>query len=351
MNLLSVSLQSRVIIGISAMVILFGSFIIAFIANQRKKLQYHKDLQAIHEEQQQALVLQNLQLEDRVKERTSELLKQKENLQYALSDLRASQLQLVQKEKMASLGEVASGIAHEIQNPLNFVNNFAEISSEMLEEIRGLLAPASTGEAANEEIKEMIDETIRNLHKINHHGKRAENIVKSMLQHAEKSGGTAELTDINLLAGEFLKLSYHAIRTKDSLFSASIETDFDKSLDRINIIPQDIGRVLMNIYNNAFYSTGEKLRKNKTGFTPVISVTTRKEAGRAIIKIRDNGLGIPQKYLGKIYQPFFTTKPAGEGTGLGLSLSYDIITAHRGELKVGSAEGEFAEFTIELPAG
>ncbi len=349
MNLLDISIQSRVIIGISAMVLLFSSFLIAFINNQRKKLQYHKNLQAIQEEQQRALKLQNLKLEDRVKERTVEILEQKESLQKALTDLKASQLQLVQKEKMASLGEVASGIAHEIQNPLNFVNNFAEINAELLVEVKGLLAKENAVGNSKEEIDLLLEDVIQNLHKINQHGKRADNIVKNMLQHARSSSSEGVLTDVNFLAEEYMKLSYHGFRAKDNSFHVTIHSQVDPTIENINIVPQDIGRVLMNIYNNAFYSVSEKGKKQLSGYTPIVTVTTRREAGKVKIAIRDNGLGISEKYIGKIYQPFFTTKPTGVGTGLGLSLSYEIIKAHEGELMVESVEGEFAEFTIELP--
>ena len=351
MHLLDISIQSRVIIGISAMVVLFSSFLIAFITNQRKKLQYHKDLQAIHQQQQQALMEQNTKLEDRVKERTVELLQQKESLQLALTDLKSSQLQLVQKEKMASLGEVVSGIAHEIQNPLNFVNNFSEINAELLGEMKDMLTRETLTGKDKEEINLLLADVIQNLHKINGHGKRAENIVKNMLQHARSSSGIKELTDINFLAEEYLKLSYHGFRAKHKLFNVAITTTFDPQLDKISIVPQDVGHVLINVFNNAFYSVSEKTKLNKPGYEPAITVITHREGAAIKIKIRDNGLGIAAKYLDKIYQPFFTTKPTGEGTGLGLSLSHDIIKAHQGELKADSEEGEFAEFTITFLAG
>ncbi|MEO8413082.1 MAG: ATP-binding protein [Ginsengibacter sp.] len=349
MNLLDISMQSRVIIGISAMVLLFTSFLVAFITNQRKKLQYHKNLEAMNEQQQQALLQENIKLEDRVKERTLELSEQKENLQKALIELKASQLQLVQKEKMASLGEVASGIAHEIQNPLNFINNFAEINSELLDEMKGLIGKANFSGIEKEEIDSLNVDIEQNMLKINQHGKRADNIIKNLLQHAKSNASEAELTDINLLADEHLRLSYHGFRAKDNLFNVNIKTYFDPAINKINIVPQDIGRVLMNIYNNAFYSVKEKHEKNINGYEPVITIITKTEDGKVKIIIRDNGVGIPQKYLGKIFQPFFTTKSTGTGTGLGLSLSYDIIKAHQGEIKVDSVESEFAEFIIELP--
>ncbi len=347
MNLLDISLQSRVIIGISAMVFLFSSFLIAFISNQRKKLQYHKNLQAIHEQQQQALMEQNLKLEDRVKERTAELTEQKENLQVALTDLKLSQMQLLQKEKMASLGELASGIAHEIQNPLNFVNNFAEINTELLLEIKELMATEK--ESANkDEINSLLEDVVQNLNKINHHGKRADNIVKNLLQHSHSNSSEAILSDVNLLAEEYIKLSYHGFRAKDKAVHVIINSTFDPTIEKINMVPQDIGRVLMNIYNNAFYSVIEKSKKNIVDYTPAVTVSTKSEDDKVKIIIRDNGLGIPEKYIAKIFQPFFTTKPTGEGTGLGLSLSYEIMKVHQGQMKVESKEGEYAEFTIEL---
>jgi two-component system, NtrC family, sensor kinase len=348
MHLLDISLQSRVIIGISAMVLLFGSFLIVFIANQRKKLQYHKNLQAIHQQQQQQLIEQNLKLEDRVKERTTALVEQKENLQVALINLKASQQQLVQKEKMASLGEVASGIAHEIQNPLNFVNNFSEITEELLMEMKELLATENGNVKTTAEIDLLVEDIIENLKKINHHGRRADNIVKNMLQHGRSSGNEIVLTDVNYLANEYINLAYHAFKVKDKTFHAVINTLLDPTLEKINIIAEDIGRVLMNIYDNAFYAVSEKSKKNEPGYEPTITLTTKSEGNKIKIIIRDNGVGIAKKYTDKIYQPFFTTKPTGTGTGLGLSLSYDIIKAHQGEIKVDSIEDEFAEFTIEL---
>jgi two-component system, NtrC family, sensor kinase len=348
MHLLDISLQYRVIIGISAMVLLFGSFLIVFITNQRKKLQYHKNLQAIHQQQQQQLIEQNLKLEDRVKERTTALLEQKENLQVALTNLKASQQQLVQKEKMASLGEVASGIAHEIQNPLNFVNNFSEITEELVLEMKALLAAENGTAKTTEEIDLLVEDIVQNLKKINHHGRRADNIVKNMLQHGRSSGNEIVLTDVNYLANEYINLAYHAFKVKDKTFHAVINTALDPTLEKINIIAEDIGRVLMNIYDNAFYAVSEKSKKNEPGYGPTITLTTKNEGNKIKIIIRDNGVGIAKKYADKIYQPFFTSKPTGTGTGLGLSLSYDIIKAHQGEIKVESVEGEFAEFTIEL---
>jgi signal transduction histidine kinase len=349
MNLLDISIQFRVIIGISAMVLLFTSFLVAFITSQRKKLLYHRSIQAINEKQQQALIVQNLELEEHVKERTIELLKQKENLQVALTDLKKSQLQLIQKEKMASLGEVAAGIAHEIQNPLNFVNNFADISAELLQELNQLIAAQSFDESTKNEITSLSGDVIENLYKIHEHGNRADSIVKGLLQHGTGNrSGISELADLNVLAEEYLKLSYMGFRAKDNLFHADLTTNYDQSIDRMEIVPHDIGRAILNICNNAFYSVREKTKKNIENYKAHVCLSTLKKDNKIIITIRDNGLGISQKHLDKIFQPFFTTKPTGTGIGLGLSMGYDIIKAHQGELFVDSIEGEFSEFIIQL---
>lgn len=353
MALLDISIQYRVIIGISAMVLLFSSFLVSFISSQRKKLQYHKNLQAIHQEQQQALVQQNILLEQRVGERTAQILQQKETLQSTLTDLKASQLQLIQKEKMASLGELTSGIAHEIQNPLNFVNNFAEINAELLTEIKERLAEEILPPGLTKDINPLVEDLTDNLNKILQHGKRADAIVKNMLLHSQSHSGSMELTDLNALADEYLKLCYHGFRAKNKLFTCTIKTSFDESIESINIVPQDIGRILVNLYNNAFYAINEKIKiirsqKEEETYEPILLISTKKKGNKAVITVKDNGIGIPQKFIDKIFQPFFTTKPAGGGTGLGLSLSYDIIKAHQGSLTVSSAEGKFAEFCIEL---
>ena len=348
MVLLEISIQTRVIIGISAMVLLFSSFLIAFISSQRKKIQYHKDVQRLNAQQQQSLIDQNILLEERVNQRTSELLEQKEVLEIALTDLKSSQLLLIQKEKMASLGELTAGIAHEIQNPLNFVNNFAEINAELLTEMKEILTTHQLPENVNNDIKPIVEDLTENLHKIIQHGKRADSIVKNMLQHSRKQTGEMELTDINALAEEYLKLSYHGYRAKNKLFNCTLTTSYDENIGSINLIPQDIGRILINLFNNAFYSTFEKKLHNGKDYEPSVLLTTKMKGNTVEIIIRDNGLGISQKFIDKIYHPFFTTKPTGEGTGLGLSMSYDIIKAHQGDLKVNSVEGEFAEFVIEL---
>jgi two-component system, NtrC family, sensor kinase len=349
MLLLEINIETRVIIGISAMLLLFCSFLILFISSQRKKLQYHKELQALNEKQQQILSEQNILLEKRVRERTVELSRQTEVLQDTLNDLKATQVHLVQREKMASLGELTAGIAHEIQNPLNFVNNFAEVSAELLNELHHL-AFGKLPVENKAEAEEIFSHVIENLQKINHHGKRADSIVKGMLQHSRVSTGQKELTDINELADEYLRLSYHGLRAKDKAFNAAMFTNFAQDIPLLPVIPQDIGRVLLNLYNNAFYSVVEKFKQDpEKGFEPAVSVTTEKINDQVLIKIRDNGTGVPSKVLDKIFQPFFTTKPAGQGTGLGLSLSYDIIKAHGGDLNVENWEGEGAEFIIQLP--
>jgi len=275
--------------------------------------------------------------------------KAKNKIEKAYSDLKSTQAQLIQSEKMASLGELTAGIAHEIQNPLNFVNNFSEVSTELVDEMNGEIDKGDMKEA-----KLIALDLKENLEKINHHGKRADSIVKGMLEHSKASTGKKELTDINKLADEYLRLSYHGLRAKDKNFNAEFKTDFDKNIGNINIIPQDIGRVLLNLFNNAFYAVSEKQKaKSLTkaeNYEPTVSVTTKRIDNKVEITVTDNGNGIPQNIVDKIFQPFFTTKPTGEGTGLGLSLSYDIIKAHGGEIKVESKEGEGSEFVVVLPA-
>ncbi|HNA92934.1 MAG TPA: ATP-binding protein, partial [Chitinophagaceae bacterium] len=256
---------------------------------------------------------------------------------------------LIQSEKMASLGELTAGIAHEIQNPLNFVNNFSEVSKELLDEMKDAMDKGET-----EEAKEIMQDVINNLEKINHHGKRADGIVKGMLQHSRSSSGQKELTDINALCDEYLRLSYHGLRAKDKTFNAKFETDFDRSLPKINVVPQEIGRVILNLINNAFYAVNEKQKaesqmQKAEHYEPTVTVSTKKDNDKVIISIKDNGTGIPSTIKDKIFQPFFTTKPTGSGTGLGLSLSYDIVTkGHGGELKVETTDGGGSEFVILL---
>jgi signal transduction histidine kinase len=272
--------------------------------------------------------------------------KQKANkiLETTLTNLKTTQSQLIQSEKMASLGELTAGIAHEIQNPLNFVNNFSDVNTELVDELKSELAVGNTQSAV--EIAEDIKENER---KINHHGKRAEAIVKGMLQHSRTSSGQKEPTDINALCDEYLRLAFHGLRAKDQLFDTKLETSFDNTLSKINIVPQDIGRVILNLINNAFYTMSEKAKLQAASYTPQVIVQTKRLDGRIEIKVTDNGNGIPKRILDKIFQPFFTTKPTGQGTGLGLSLAYDIVQAHGGEIKVATKEGEGSEFIIQLP--
>jgi two-component system NtrC family sensor kinase len=265
-------------------------------------------------------------------------------LQQSLEELKAAQAQLIQSEKMASLGELTAGIAHEIQNPLNFVNNFSDVSTELVDEMNEEIEKGNL-----EDAKQIAQDLKQNLEKINHHGKRAGDIVKGMLQHSRSSSGQKELTDINALADEYLRLAYHGLRAKDKTFNAAMKTDYDETIGLIKIIPQDIGRVVLNLITNAFYAVNERKKLQSDGYESVISVSTKKEKDKIEIKVKDNGTGIPQKVLDKIFQPFFTTKPTGQGTGLGLSLSYDIVKAHGGELKVETKENEGSEFIISLP--
>ncbi len=286
---------------------------------------------------------------DLLHKKNEQIQKQKDNLESTLSELKSTQSQLIQSEKMASLGELTAGIAHEIQNPLNFVNNFSDVNAELISE---LVDEVDKGNY--DEVKVIAKDIKENEQKINHHGKRADSIVKGMLQHSRSSTGVKEPTDINALADEYLRLAYQSIKAKDKDFTAEIKTDFDATIGKINIIPQDVGRVLLNLYNNAFYVVTEKQKACQAelveaGYQPAVTVSTKKINGKVEIKVADNGNGIPRDIIDKIFQPFFTTKPTGSGTGLGLSLSYDIVKAHGGEIKVGSKENEGTIFSIHLP--
>ncbi len=327
------------------------------IINKRQQKALSKEKQKTKEEEQQNKITTQLkaELEIQVKERTAELTSQKEELQHTLNELKATQSQLIQSEKMASLGELTAGIAHEIQNPLNFVNNFSEVNTELIIEMKDAISKGDF-----EEVKALASDIADNEQKINHHGKRADAIVKGMLQHSRSSTGQKEPTNINALADEYLRLAYHGLRAKDKSFNATMKTDLDETIGNINIIPQDIGRVILNLITNAFYAVTEKkngLTSEKPGsknlisqYEPTVTVTTKKTGSKVEIRVQDNGNGIPQKVLEKIFQPFFTTKPTGQGTGLGLSMSYDIVTkGHAGELKAVTKEGEGAEFIIILP--
>lgn len=291
----------------------------------------------LSEERREQAVSEQKRLEEEVERQTADL-------RNTLSNLKATQAQLVQSEKMASLGELTAGIAHEIQNPLNFVNNFSEVSKELLDEMKTELEAENT-----EDAKEIADDVIQNLEKIVHHGKRADSIVKGMLQHSRSGSGQKELTDVSALADEYLRLAYHGLRAKDKTFNATLETDYDEAIGKLDIMPQDMGRVILNLITNAFHAAADKKKTLGSDFMPAVSVTTKKENDMVFISVRDNGKGIPAHLREKIFQPFFTTKPTGEGTGLGLSLAYDIVKAHSGDLEVETKEGKGTTFTIVLP--
>ena len=284
------------------------------------------------------LQIENVRLEQKLNERT-------EALSTALDSLRQAQSQLIQAEKMASLGELTAGIAHEIQNPLNFVNNFSEINTELIGDINKCLEEGNISEARN-----LLKDIELNMGKITFHGKRADTIVKGMLLHSRASSGQKTPTVVNDLADEYLRLSYHGLRAKDKSFNARFVMDFDEKTGDLMLVQQDIGRVFLNLFNNAFYAVTEKKKRMPEGYEPTVTVTTKRKKDSVEIRIRDNGQGIPKKVIAKIYQPFFTTKPAGQGTGLGLSLSYDIVTKdHGGKIDVITKENEFTEFIVELP--
>jgi len=297
------------------------------------------------EEELRIVAERKAELEALVNERTAELVKQKENLQEIVEELKATQDQLIQSEKMASLGELTAGIAHEIQNPLNFVNNFSEVSMELIEEMTEELEKGDKDEAIA-----IAADIKQNLEKIRHHGQRADGIVKGMLQHSRATSTTKEPADINKLADEYLRLSYHGLRAKDKSFNANLATHFGENLPMVNMVPQDVGRVLLNLFNNAFYAVQQKQKTAGPDFKPTVEVNTTTKGKNLEIKVKDNGIGIPDEIKEKIMQPFFTTKPTGEGTGLGLSLSYDIVVkGHQGKIDIATKEGEYTEFTISLP--
>jgi two-component system, NtrC family, sensor kinase len=278
--------------------------------------------------------------------------RQSEKLKNTLKELKATQVQLIHQEKMASLGELTAGIAHEIQNPLNFVNNFSEVSTELLAELKEEIVKES-----KEDALAITEDLTQNLEKIHHHGRRADAIVKNMLQHSRATSGKKQLTNLNALAEEYLRLAYHGFRSQDNTFTCTLDTDFDGQLGKVEVVPQELGRVLLNLYNNAFYAVQQKAKLVLAGangeeeaYTPTVTVITRQMEGQVEIRVRDNGVGMPESVKQKVFQPFFTTKPTGQGNGLGLSLSYDIITkGHGGSIQVESEEGEGSEFVIQLP--
>ena len=330
------------------------------IINNKQRKALLKEQSKTHEEEQKNKFMATMkaELEVQVAERTAELTSQKETLEEALTELKATQAQLIQSEKLASLGELTAGIAHEIQNPLNFINNFSEVNTELITEMKQAIEQGDL-----EEVKAIATDIAANEQKINHHGKRADSIVKGMLQHSRNSNGVKEPTDINKLADEYLRLAYHGLRAKDKSFNATMKTDFDRYIPPINIIPQDIGRVILNLITNAFYAAplppegGFKDPEYK--HVPTVWVSTAlipppvggNGGATVTISVKDNGPGIADNIIDKIFQPFFTTKPTGQGTGLGLSMSYDIVTkGHGGQLTVQTKPGEGTEFIIQLPA-
>jgi len=310
----------------------------ALVESQKERLEEEVTLRTRElQEKNEALSSANRQIE----QQRDEVVSSRNELAQSLSELRAAQAQLIHSEKMASLGELTAGIAHEIKNPLNFVNNFAEVSGELFDELKDTSDP--------EQRAELIALLQENLAKINEHGKRADAIVKSMLQHSRTSTGEKELTDLNALADEYLRLAYHGLRAKDKAFNASFSTQLDPNLPKVDIVPQDLGRVILNLVNNAFQAVAEKKASAGPDYVPEVVIRTESVGDRVILRVTDNGPGIPDSIAGKIFQPFFTTKPTGQGTGLGLSLSYDIVKAHGGDLRVETTEGAGSTFILELP--
>jgi signal transduction histidine kinase len=291
-----------------------------------------------------SLKQEKIKLEEKISQRTTQLEQKSIELAKSLENLKATQTQLIQSEKMASLGELTAGIAHEIQNPLNFVNNFSEVNTELIGELKKEIEDRNYAV-----LKDIADDLENNMGKITEHGKRAGSIVKSMLLHSRTSSSQKEMTDINALVEEYVRLAFHGMRAKDKSFNAKLITSYDPGAGSLDLVPQDIGRVLLNLLNNAFYAVNERRKIEGNGYEPEVSVETKRSGERIQISVADNGKGVPENLLNKIFQPFFTTKPAGEGTGLGLSLSYDIVKAHGGTLKIESTEVGLTQFTIELP--
>jgi C4-dicarboxylate-specific signal transduction histidine kinase len=317
--------------------VLLGTYIIGAFANY--SLERHTRIDFLQKRTIEAE-------KNKVNDQRVAIEQQAHKLSRAIASLKETQSRLVNSEKLASLGELTAGIAHEIKNPLNFVTNFSELNMELINDFEAEAAAGNTEEAIRlaKDIKE-------NLQKIAYHSNRADSIVKNMLQHSRKGTGQKQPTDINALIDEYFRLSYQGVRAKDKDFNTAIKVELDETIESINVVPQDIGRVLLNMFTNAFYSVNQKKKQAGKAYEPCVTVSTQKETGSIAIRIRDNGVGITQKAMTKIFQPFFTTKPTGEGVGLGLSLSHDIITkGHGGMMNVESGEGEFAEFIIHLPS-
>jgi signal transduction histidine kinase len=317
---------------------------------QRKALVKTKKQLEMEEAERRIVEARKAELEKLVTERTAEITRQKEELEAALLNLKDTQDQLVHSEKMASLGELTAGIAHEIQNPLNFVNNFSEVNVELAHELNEVLRSVEVPEKTKLELQAITADIAQNHEKILYHGKRADTIVKSMLQHSRSNPGEKEETDVNLLADEYVRLSYHGLRAKDKTFNATFDLDLDPSVGKIMAVPQDLGRVILNLVNNAFYAVNERRKTAGPEYKPTVKLVTRKKGGMIHISVEDNGAGISKEDGEKIFQPFFTTKPTGKGTGLGLSLSFDIITrGHGGKIDFSSKEGEGTRFDIRIP--
>lgn len=336
--------------GISQFLVLWIIGFGFYLYRQNKK---EVALKKKNEEEKQRLEKQNISLEKIVATRTFEINQQKEALEKSVEELKATQDQLIQSEKMASLGELTAGIAHEIQNPLNFVNNFSDISKELLEEFKEESAKPE-GERDEKAQRDIIDDIIQNLDKISHHGKRASSIVKNMLGHSRTTSGEKELTDINQLCDEYIRLSYHGLRAKDKSFNADFKIDLDPNLPQLTVATQDLGRVILNLCNNAFYAVSDKAisLKDQTSieYHPMVIISTKTAEKNISITVSDNGAGIPENIKDKIFQPFFTTKPTGQGTGLGLSLVYDIITKlHNGNIRLETSPENGTTFIIDLP--
>lgn len=290
-------------------------------------------------------------LEQKVDARTQELRAKNTDLEATLAELKKTQDQLIIQEKLASLGALVAGIAHEIKNPLNFVNNFAELSGELIGELREMVETQRDrlDPKQREEIGALIDDLAQNVSKIGEHGKRADGIVRGMLQHSRGKSGEVIPTDLNALVAEYVGLAYHGMRAQDASFNVTLQTAYDPDVGMVEVVPQDISRVFLNVINNACYAANEKRKTAGAAFAPTVGVRTTNLGDRVEIRIRDNGGGIPQSIRDKIFNPFFTTKPPGKGTGLGLSISYDIVRQHRGEIRVETEEGQYTEFIIVLP--
>jgi two-component system NtrC family sensor kinase len=334
--------------NLEGLLVLWAGSLFFVARSQHKTLAAEAQRRLTAEQEQHRIESQNHTLEYEVNQRTAALAQQTDALRTTLQELQTTQSQLIQAEKMASLGELTAGIAHEIQNPLNFVNNFSEVSAELLEELaeeRARPIRDRTLEA------ELLADLKQNVQKITHHGQRAASIVRGMLEHSRASTGERSLTDLNALCDEYLRLAYHGLRAKDKTFNASFTTDLATDLPLVEAVSQDLGRVLLNLFTNAFYAVRQRQQQGEPGYAPTVRVRTKREGDGVVVQVYDNGSGISEAVQQKIFQPFFTTKPAGEGTGLGLSLAHDIVTkGHGGALEVASQPSTGTTFTLRLPA-